>query len=265
MAQERVRVTEAEQGPRPPRSGPATTWTSDATALWECWFATKDASMRQSLVEHYVQFAASIATRLFARRPNEGVEIDEYRQLALVGLIEAIDRFRPEQGATFTTFAFSRIRGAVLNGLESLTERLQQSAFRRRLEADRLESVAPEPLSRESTSELLERLGSIGVGIALGLILDGTGNAVAPEERLPEDAYARVEVRQLNQRLWALVRSLPERERDVIERHYGMAHPFEAIARDLELSKGRVSQLHRQAVQHLRALLKKAERCDVSF
>jgi len=247
------------------RAPRAITKVGDAPELWQQWYATRAEEARRALAEHYLPFAHAVAGRIFARRPKDGVELEECRQLAAVGLLEALGRFRPDQGAQFTTFAHARIHGAVLNGLAALTERLQQASFRRRIEADRLDSLATAPTSSATAAELLERLGEIGLGVAFGILLEGTGLAVAPEERLPEDAYARLEIRQLSQRLWAQVAALPERERRILELHYGSGRPFEAIAGDFNLSKGRISQLHRQALLSLRASMKQAERCDVTY
>ncbi len=247
------------------RVGRHAAWVRESPELWARWIETRDDSARQALVEHYLPFAHAIAARLYARRTGEGIEVDEYRQFAVVGLLEGIGRYQPEMGVKFTTFALPRIRGAVLNGLEHLTERMQQAVFRRRTEADRTESLAHEPLTGCSTADLLEKLGEIGLGIAYGFVLEGTGLGVSPEEQLPVDAYARVELRQMSQRLWSLVTLLPPRERDVLELHYRQGHPFQAIAAQYGLSKGRISQLHRQALLALRSLIKRSERCDVVY
>jgi RNA polymerase sigma factor for flagellar operon FliA len=244
---------------------PRASGADDEASLWQRWCFGADDSARQLLVERYIPYARAIAAKLYARRAHDEFRFDEYQQFAMVGLIESVERYRPDRGAHFKTFAMHRVRGAILNGLERLSERQQQSAFRRRLATERAVSLTPENLSREPTQQLLEQLQDIGVGVALGLILEGTGVFFGVSDELPADAYAQLEMRQLRQQLWEMVERLTGREREIIDMHYREARSFQEIAEALKLSKGRISQLHRQAVERLRALISKAGKCDVAY
>lgn len=249
----------------PPALAPEGEAAADEAGLWRRWIDRADGQARDALVLRYVPYARAVAAKMYARRRNDEIEFDEYRQLAMVGLLESIDRYLPDRGARFTTFAMPRIRGAILNGLERLTERQQQLAFRRRVLAERTASLVPEAFSPDPTRRLLAELEAIGVGVALGFLLEGTGMVADPGRALPDGAYAQVELRQVHEQLWAMVDRLEEREREIIELHYRRLTRFEEIAEMLHLSKGRVSQLHRQAVMRLRDLISKAERCDVAY
>lgn len=237
----------------------------DEGDLWRHWRLTADATAHGTLVKRYMPFAKRLAGRIYARRPHDEIQFDEYEQFAMVGLLESIERYAPEAGAAFRTFAFPRIQGAILNGLARLTERQQQMASRRRIASERTGSFAPEPLSLERTEELLSELGEIGVGIALGFILEGAGPSLELQSGPSADPYEQCELRQIRQQMWQMVGRLSERERGIIEMHYKESRRFEEIARAMGLGKSRVSQLHRQAILQLRALISKAERCDVSF
>lgn len=247
------------------RRGPAGRSADEEEAsLWRRWRGEGDASAREALVESNMPFARAVAAQLYARRPHDGVGFDEYQQLALLGLVEAVDRYVPGRGAQFKTFATPRVRGSVLSGLERLSEREQQRAFHRRSAAERVASLQPEVLPLDS-DVLLERLAEISVGVALGLVLEGSALTLAAGASWPGNAYQRLELRQLHDRLWGLVERLTPREREVVELHYRRALPFEEVARALRVTKGRVSQLHRQAVERLRGLLREAEACDVAY
>ena len=237
----------------------------DEAALWRRWIDGADGEARTALAHRYVAYARAVAAKMYGRRRNDEIEFDEYRQLAMVGLLESIDRYMPDRGARFTTFAMPRIRGAILNGLEHLTERQQQIAFRRRVLAERTGSLVSESFSPDPTRRLLAELEAIGVGVALGFLLEGTGMVVDPGRGLPDGAYAQVELRQVHEQLWGMVERLTDREREIIELHYRRLRRFEEIAEMLHLSKGRISQLHRQAIMRLRDLISKAERCDVAY
>jgi RNA polymerase sigma factor for flagellar operon FliA len=252
----------APAGPAAP-IGPEDERSDGEAALWQRWCGEADGAARSSLAQRYMPYARALAAQLYARRPHDEFQFDEYQQFAMVGLMESIERYLPDRGAQFRTFATPRIRGAILNGLERLSERQQQGAFRRRVTADRVASLTPDSFCTEATQQLLEELQEIGVGVAMGLILDGM--SLDLQTGLPDDAYAQIEMRQLHRQLWELVERLTDREREIVVMHYRQALSFEEIAGALRLSKGRISQLHRQAVMRLRGLFSKAERCDVAY
>ena len=102
----------------------------------------------------------------------------DYMQLATLGLIEAIDRFDAEPRRAVQAFAAPRIRGAVLNALEALSETYQQNALRKRLQAERLESLR-RARRRGRKADLFGALADVAVGFALGYMLEGSG-MVAP-------------------------------------------------------------------------------------
>ena len=82
-----------------------------------------DGVAQASLVDRYLPFARSVAVGLYSKRLDDTVPFEDYIQYANLGLLEAIERFDVERGLAFTTYATYRIRGAVLNGLETATER----------------------------------------------------------------------------------------------------------------------------------------------
>jgi RNA polymerase sigma factor for flagellar operon FliA len=85
-----------------------------------------DGTSQAVLVDRYLPFARSIAVDLYKKRFDDTIEFDEYLQYASLGLLEAIQRFDADRKIAFTTYATYRIRGSVLNGLETATERREQ-------------------------------------------------------------------------------------------------------------------------------------------
>jgi RNA polymerase sigma factor for flagellar operon FliA len=237
------------------RGGPRYALLAGEHALWLRWREAGDAQAREKIVHHYLAYARALAARIYARRSHNEFEFDEYMQLATVGLIESVDRFDPSRGVLFKTFATRRIAGSVLSGLRTLSERQQQIALRRRVAQERLESLRSQPLAEVDPEDALRALTEIGVGIALGLLLEGTGMISDGEPSLPDNTYSGLELRQLRERVAAAVGELTAREQDVIRRHYLQGIAFDEIARELDITKGRVSQLHRQGLERLRALI----------
>ncbi|RAN48453.1 hypothetical protein RB25_11585 [Herbaspirillum rubrisubalbicans] len=217
------------------------------------------------MVAHYLPYARAQAAKLFARRPHDEFEFDEYLQFAMVGLLESIDRYQLDKGAQFKTFSMLRIQGAILSGLGNLSDKAQQITMRKRLAAERTASLKEERQLSSNPHNLLQELSDVGVGIALGMILDGSGMLYEGEGVLPDTAYVRQEMRQVREQLWSMVKRLTGREREVIQLHYLQQKDFNDIANELQLSKGRVSQLHRQAIVRLRDLISKLGKCDIAF
>ena len=69
--------------------------------------ATEDRRLRNELIEHYTRLAEFLARR-FA---NRGEPLDDLRQVALVGLLKAVERFDPSRGLQFSSFATPTITG----------------------------------------------------------------------------------------------------------------------------------------------------------
>lgn len=269
--------------------GDAVAETPDLTAaLWIRWRKDGDEAAREQLIGHYLPYARMVAATVYGRRTHNDIEFDDYLQLARVGLLEAVDRFEPGQGAQFKTFAAKRVQGAVLNGLTRLTEKNQQISVGMRLRQERLEAVkeaAAEEASQESSGsdasvsnssrsadKLFKYLAEVGIGLALGVMLEDTGMVDAEafdgegHTPSPEVSYFRkTEILQLRAVLRDLVGQLSEQQRNVIRRHYLQEIPFDEIAAAMGVTRGRVSQLHRQGLLRLRELLGKDARCDVSW
>jgi RNA polymerase sigma factor FliA len=223
-------------------------------ALWQDWRDSRDDSAREALSALYLPYARALAAKCYSRRVHNQFEFDEYLHFAVVGMMESMERFAPDRGVQFKTFCTTRINGAMLNGIEKLSERQQQVALRRRLGKERVESLAGD-LNRDPGQRLLQELGQIGIGLALGFILEGTGMVAGEHDSLPDNAYCNIEMKQLRQQVWQLVEQLTDREGQVIRRHYLQEQSFDEIATALELTKGRISQLHRQGLERLRKLI----------
>ncbi|WZB63221.1 sigma-70 family RNA polymerase sigma factor [Achromobacter xylosoxidans] len=105
------------------------------------------------------------------------------------------------------------------------------------------------------------------MGVALGVLLEGSGliEWESTEATRGLGAYEQVELRQLRDRVLALVAALPERERHIVRSHYMQDVPFQDIAAEMGLTKGRISQLHKRALDMLRQELGKLRQSAADF
>jgi RNA polymerase sigma factor for flagellar operon FliA len=252
-------MTEASVGAAPEADPPSVA----EAALWTAWRERGDSSAREQLVLLHSDFSRIMAGKLYARRVTDEVGFDEYLQMAHMATIECVDRYDPAYEASFRTFASHRITGAILNGLESMSERSRQLAVRRRVERERLASLRDgEP---DAGQDRFDRLAAVAVGLAIGFLLEQGGSDGEAEAAYADNAYERTLMRQIRERVAARVSELPDREALVIRHHYLQNIPFEEIARHLGVSKGRVSQLHRQALKLLRQSLGSADALDLNL
>lgn len=250
----------------------------DEATLWQQFREHQRAEDREALIRHYLPYAHTVAATYYARRIHDEIEFDEYRQFAIVGLVESVDRYAEDRGAQFKTFASRRMHGAILNGLERMTEKQQQIALRMRLRQERMkeikdaardsaEAAQANEGSRAAKAAPFRYLAEVGIGMALTFLLEGTGliesdslaSAPAPQY------YGSIEFRQLQQRLRYFIGTLSTQEQTVIRSHYLQEISFEEIAGTLGVTKGRVAQIHRAALEKLRKSLQSHHPSDVAW
>ena len=231
----------------------------DAEAeLWARLKTSERERARARLFELHAPFARQIARRRFGLRTGADIEYPDLCQLAYVGLLEAIDRFDPGRGPPFQAFAARRIQGSILDGLSTMNELRQQSSFRRRISAERLRSLqeGEAPLSPANLGEALRLIEGLAVGLALGVMLEGSGLYQDGEGQDPApNPYESLAWSDMARRLRDAMASLPERERLVVRSHYLEDMDFTQIALILGVGKARVSQIHKAALGSLRTAL----------
>jgi RNA polymerase sigma factor for flagellar operon FliA len=197
---------------------------------------------------------------LYQRRTDNSVTFADYLQYARVGLVEAIDHYDPAREVPFAAFSSYRIKGAVLNGLGSESEVAAQRAFWSRRARERFESLK-EHETRGDRRASLEELVNLTLGLALSHVIEHDEGDVI-DDSLAANPYAVTELAQLKRAVRSLLPSLPERERELIQRHYDEHVELQQLAAEWGITKGRVSQLHAQALHRLRQLLGLRPRVD---
>jgi RNA polymerase sigma factor FliA len=235
----------------------------DEIGLWRRWREHHDADARSAIVDQHVPYARVVAAAYYRRRFHDEIPFDDYLQSARLALLECVDRYDPALGTSFRTYAARRMHGAILDNVDSYSEKQRQIAATRAMRAERIESL------RDSSDDddLFVRLANVSVGLALSIMLEGTAMVASDATACPQapSPYQRCELQQLRQQIHQLVDSLPDNEKRVIKHHYLQSIPFDAIAQSMNLTKGRISQLHKAALQRLRQLIAQREPCDVAF
>lgn len=191
------------------------------------------------------------AAKLYADRQIREIEFDEFYQYGLLGLIEAVDRFDPTRGVQFSTFASHRIRGAILSGIEKYCEKQQQIALRKRLRDERFQELLSD--AGAGDTDPFSTLIEMAVGTAIGYMLEDSGMYQHDADTAYQhNVYRSRELSDLVRVMKDLVETLPPQEKSVIRYHYFQQIRFDEIASKMSLTKGRISQIHRKAMERLR-------------
>src|SRR6188474_2753925 len=95
--------------------------TTELAQLWKDLAGNRRAvraRARGTLITHYAPLVNQVAIRMIGRLPDT-VELGDLVSYGTFGLIDAVERFEPERGFTFETYATTRIRGAIIDELRA--------------------------------------------------------------------------------------------------------------------------------------------------
>jgi len=240
--------------------------------LWRRYKQDGDSRARERLVVAYSPMVKFVAGRLGAGLPSH-VDDADLISYGLMGLIGAIERFDPERGIKFETFAMTRIRGAIIDELRSL-DWVPRSVRSRAREIEAAQAKLEHELQRApSEAELANRLGisegelqtslleiansSVYALDELWTVSDSSGDQVSlldtisdPRAEDPQESLASSEIKD---RLTEAIASLPEREQLVVALYYYENLTLREIGEVLGVTESRVSQLHTKAVMRLKS------------
>lgn len=218
----------------------------EEAGLWRSWIARRDASAKNALVHRHQAWARLVARDVYAKTYWRQADWADYVQNAMLGLLEAMDRFDPEQGVEFRTYARHRVRGAVFNGLRDAS--MIPTSRASELLMERSTSLREE---ESDADDILQRFSDWVVGIGVGFLVESS----ADDDTVTNTPYASAIKAESSRRVRAALGTLPLKERQIIESHYLKHIAFIDIAEDMRLTKGRISQLHHQAIRRMRDFL----------
>lgn len=214
--------------------------------------------------------------RSLAGRYRElGLPVEDLVQEGAIGLLEAIDRFDPENGAAFSTYAFWRIRQSITHALTDRGRllRLPKNVLERRRELARAGSalagegrlVTPRALAAAtdlSSAEVVDALEAPGATASLDTRLaDGRTLETALADPAAADPEAAALAGFEREALERALTGLSARQRAVIEAHFGLDGEPRTLAQvgaALHVSPARVRAIEREALHDLAVELEPA-------
>lgn len=243
--------------------------------LWREYRHTRDAELKNKIVLAHLSLVKYLAGRLAVKLPAF-VGQEDLESYGIFGLLEAIEKFNPDLGVTFKAYAYSRIRGAMIDEIRKLNwiprtlwQKIQfLNTTRERIQKELGEQVPTTTLAEAmgiTVAELYKLEGQINLLSLSSLdetisVADGErvrwGDMVHdPESPDPLDLIEKEESRRL---LVEAIEDLPDKDRTVLALYYQEELTLKEIGKVLDVSESRVCQLHTRALNRLRSKLEQA-------
>ena len=232
--------------------------------MLERYAQTRDTALRDELFERFLPLARAVARKFTGR----GAELEDLEQVASMALLKALERFEPERGYRFSTYAVPTITGDLRNHLRDraglmrtprdMRQRLHQlSREQEAFELEHLRAPTAEELAKRmqmTPEELLTLLNMRNQNsyVSLDTPVGEDGDTVL-QDMLggSDDGYERLERREWMD--WILSK-VNETERELLLLRYREGLGQRDTAKRLGVSQMQVSRLERRVLSRLRAM-----------
>ncbi|WP_432737226.1 FliA/WhiG family RNA polymerase sigma factor [Maridesulfovibrio sp. FT414] len=221
-------------------------------------------SDQEAIVRHYSPKIRIIALRMKSKLP-QNVELGELISAGSLGLVESLGKFRPDFNIKFETYAENRIKGAMLDELR----RMDWFSRGLRQKVKTIEScirdLEHETGQRPTSAQIEEATGLSAKDVQQGLealqnqlcINIDAFNDNIPSNRdseLDNEPFHSALFQETVDKVADLIDNLTPREKLVLSLYYGEELNMKETSEVMEITEGRVSQLHSQALKKLRQM-----------
>lgn len=243
----------------------------DPIEAMQRYLKTRDVELRNRLVMHYSYIPKVIASQMRGMTANYA-QVEDIVNQGYLTLIDCVEKFSPERGMKFESYAFMRIKCANIDFIRKqdwLPRRVRRTA---RDVANAYDTLSTKLMREPTTKELAEHMGvsedmvdkslsevSGAVVLSFDNLLQG---AASDEEDIPLDADSGMQPEsallreELRGQLAHAIEQLSERERTLVSLYYYEHLRLCEIAQVLDVSESRVSQMHSKILLKLRGQLK---------
>ncbi|MBI3541230.1 MAG: sigma-70 family RNA polymerase sigma factor [Deltaproteobacteria bacterium] len=217
----------------------------------------KEILRRNAIVEQYMPYASSIASRVM-QTLSSSVDFDDVMCNARLGLLEAANKFDTTLNVDFKTFAYYRIKGAIYDGLRktgwiprSLYARIKFEQATNEYLQQMAEKTGPTARVVENElSEIYETVNSLA-SIYVVSVEAAEEGGMEIEDKKNKDIEQSAQFQQIKQYMKEAIESLPDKERKLVKMYYFQNKTLEEAGTDLSLSKSWTSRLHTRALEIL--------------
>jgi RNA polymerase sigma factor FliA len=235
---------------------------------------------RDALILEHLPQIKYIAQRISTKLPSH-VELNDLVSAGILGLLDAIEKFDPNRGVKFKTYAELRIKGAILDSLRNL-DWAPRSLRKKSKDLERVYREIEQRLGRPATEkevceameisldEFYELVDQIK-GLNLGSFQEMSGkdeekNSEPLVKYVPDapqlDPFFVFHKSEIQGIMSMAIDTLPKKERMVVSLYYYDELTMKEIGKVLGVNESRVSQLHTKAMLRLRTKLRKVNGQD---
>ncbi len=227
-----------------------------------------DSRDREKLILEHAGVVRFMALRLAARLPSH-IAVDDLVNAGIIGLMDALDKYDPDQGLSFEAYAKIRIRGSMLDEIRAM-DWVPRSLRQKSNELGKVASQLEHRLSRPPTDE--ETAEEMGIslneyhklldeikGISLipediqDVCVEGRGSRVFAAEK--DDVFDGTYKQELKAKLVEGIRSLSLKEQQILMLYYYEELTMKEIGAVMGYTESRISQIHTKAIVKLRTRL----------
>ncbi|BBM85006.1 sigma-70 family RNA polymerase sigma factor [Candidatus Uabimicrobium amorphum] len=231
----------------------------------------KQINDRDKTIENFLPLVRYVVGRMSINIPSF-LDVEDFIEVGIIGLISAVDSYNPTLGSSLKTYAYTKIRGAIL-------DELRKTSFFSRNFSDKLKLFRREynelhekygyppaleelserlEMSYDEISELLVALRGITF-LSIDQDANSEDNAFLSILTNPrgDDPSKSAEKKELEEQLALAISKLPEREHQVVTLYYYQGLMLKEISEVLGVSPSRISHLHSRAIYQLNQYLRK--------
>lgn len=225
---------------------------------------------RDQFVEDMIPYVKYLAHRIATNLPPS-VDLNDLINYGVIGLLDACKKYDVTKGVKFKTYAETRIRGAILDGMRA-ADWVPRSVRKKRRELENAYRNVEQDLGRAATDDEVARRMNLEVGEFRTMLRDVRGVSLGSLEELSSgvdenlekvalgyshdpdssDPQILVEREEMREFVAKAVAELPEKERFICSLYYYDELTMKEIGMTLGISESRVSQLHTKAMLRVR-------------
>jgi RNA polymerase sigma factor for flagellar operon FliA len=232
-------------------------------------------SEREKLVKEMIPHVKFIAQRMASHLPSI-VEMGDLVHFGILGLLDASKKFDPRRGVKFKTYAETRIRGSILDGMRA-ADWAPRSVRKKKRELESCLLFLEHKLCRTAEEEEIAAQMGIRLNDYHQMLTDIKSATLGRFEEkvefqdkeegkniyiqyVPHDLASNplyvLEKKEMKKILAGIITELPEREKTVVTLYYYEELSMKEIGDVLGISESRISQIHTKAVTRIRSILK---------
>ncbi len=227
-----------------------------------------DPGEREKLILEHAGVVKYMALRLAARLPAH-IAVDDLTNAGIIGLMDALDKYDPEQGLSFEAYAKIRIRGAMLDEIRAM-DWVPRSLRQKSNELGKVALGLEQRLNRPPTDE--ETAAELGIsfseyhklldeikGISLvpediqDVCIEGRGSRALSADK--DDVFEGAYRKELKKQLVEGIKSLSPKEQQILMLYYYEELTMKEIGAVMGYTESRISQIHTKAILKLRIRL----------